>query len=54
MLPYVLLNLKLKTLKSKLKIWNKEVFGNIHHSVQVEITNLNSTQSTIDFFCSIR
>lgn len=27
------LNQKLKLRKSKLKIWNKEDFGNIHHRV---------------------
>lgn len=26
---------KLRLLKEKIKVWNKEVFGNIHHGVKI-------------------
>jgi hypothetical protein len=39
--PMVILSKKLKLLKEKLKIWNKECFGNVHSSVSVAEQNLN-------------
>lgn len=32
-----------------LKIWNKEVFCNIHHKVQAAIINMDCIQNAIDF-----
>jgi len=46
--PMLILSTKLKNLKAKLKIWNKEVFGNIHESVSTAEANLNHIQSQIN------
>jgi hypothetical protein len=41
------LNTKLKRLKDKLKIWNKEIFGNVHSQVIDVEKNLQCIQSQI-------
>ncbi|XP_058782945.1 uncharacterized protein LOC131657578 [Vicia villosa] len=45
--PMFILSHKLKLLKGKLKIWNKEVFGDIHKLVQTSTTLLNHIQEQI-------
>lgn len=39
--PMFILTTKLKVLKEKLKIWNKDGFGNVHEVVQLAEQNLN-------------
>jgi len=41
------LSKKLQNLKARLKIWNKEVFGNIHDLVKTCETNLQTIQNEI-------
>ncbi|CAK8565078.1 unnamed protein product [Lathyrus sativus] len=38
---------KLELLKVKLKAWNKEIFGNIHHLLNNATTNMNDIQAQI-------
>jgi hypothetical protein len=45
--PMFILTKKLKLLKEKLKIWNKECFGNVHDYVVSAEQNLQSIQSQI-------
>jgi hypothetical protein len=45
--PMYVLNTKLKRLKDKLKIWNKEIFGNVHSQVIDAEKNLQCIQSQI-------
>jgi len=42
-----ILNTKLKNLKHKLKIWNKQVFGNIHDYVNEAEKNLDNIHNQI-------
>lgn len=42
------LSQKLKFLKNKLKIWNKDVFGNVHDLVSQAQAHLNQIQAQID------
>ncbi|MCI07075.1 RNA-directed DNA polymerase (Reverse transcriptase), partial [Trifolium medium] len=42
------LNQKLKKLKETLKLWNKEVFGNIHSNVKLATAKVDSIQHDID------
>lgn len=44
------LNQKLKILKSKLKDWNKHVFGNVHENVKLAEMNLKLIQDNIQTF----
>jgi hypothetical protein len=46
--PMFVLNKKLKILKEKLKIWNKDVFGNVHNHLKLAEDKVNSIQSTIN------
>lgn len=46
--PMYILSSKLKMLKDKLKVWNKEVFGNIHLQVAEAEKNLNDIQDQIN------
>lgn len=46
--PMMRLSTKLKNLKSKLKTWNKEVYGNIHEHVHSAETNLQLIQNLIN------
>jgi hypothetical protein len=46
--PMMRLNTKLKNLKSKLKTWNKEVYGNIHEHVNLDETDLQHIQNLIN------
>lgn len=41
------LSSKLKNLKEKLKIWNKDVFGNIHNAVTEAENMLHEVQDQI-------
>jgi len=43
-----ILTQKLKHLKSTLKAWNKDVFGNVHDLVKIVETNLHQIQAQID------
>ena len=45
--PMFILNTKLKNLKHKLKIWNKQVFGNIHDYVNEAEKNLDNIHNQI-------
>jgi len=45
--PMFVLNKKLKILKQKLRIWNKEVFGNVHEYVTDAEKNLQNIQEQI-------
>jgi hypothetical protein len=45
--PMYVLNTKLKRLKDKLRIWNKEVFGNVHDYVTDAERNLQEIQAQI-------
>ena len=45
--PMFVLNKKLKILKHKLKLWNKEVFGNVHDHVKVAEQKLHEIQEQI-------
>lgn len=45
--PMFILTKKLKILKDKLKIWNKEVFGNVHDYVKQSELNLSLIQDQI-------
>jgi hypothetical protein len=45
--PMFVLNSKLKRLKTKLKIWNKESFGNVHSGVKDAESHLHSIQLLI-------
>ncbi|PNX69950.1 hypothetical protein L195_g057000, partial [Trifolium pratense] len=45
--PMYILNTKLKRLKEKLKVWNKESFGNIHDHVKVAENQLHDIQLQI-------
>jgi hypothetical protein len=42
--PMFILTKKLKSLKEKLKIWNKDCFGNVHEAVQLAEQNINHMQ----------
>jgi len=44
---YILTKKKLKKLKDKLKVWNKEVFGNVHEFVKHAENNLSLIQNQI-------
>jgi len=46
--PMFILSHKLKLLKEKFKVWNKEVFGNVHNLVQNAEVKLNVIQLAID------
>lgn len=46
--PMYILNSKLKNLKTILKVWNKEVFGDVHAAVQTAEDNLNQIQNDIN------
>lgn len=46
--PMFILSHKLKILKDKFKVWNKEVFGNVHALVQNAEVKLNVIQLAID------
>lgn len=48
--PMYILSQKLKNLKAILKVWNKEVFGDIHGMVRSAQTNLNGVQQQISVF----
>lgn len=37
-----ILNQKLKLLKNKLKVWNKNTFGNVHDKVKNSMANLEA------------
>jgi len=41
------LSSKLKSLKAKLKVWNKEVFGNVHSFVKDNEQKLEEIQNQI-------
>ena len=41
------LSKNLKILKERLKVWNKEIFGNVHEFVKTAETNLTSIQNRI-------
>jgi len=41
------LNKKLKLLKEQLKIWNKEIFGNVHDMVQIAEDKVAEIQTKI-------
>jgi hypothetical protein len=45
--PMYILNTKLKRLKDKLKIWNKEIFGNVHEYVKDAEQKLQVIQAQI-------
>ncbi|XP_058784766.1 uncharacterized protein LOC131659617 [Vicia villosa] len=45
--PMFILSTKLKRLKEKLKIWNKEIFGNVHEQVVVAEKRLQEIQEEI-------
>lgn len=42
--PMVVLSNKLKCLKSELKVWNKQVFGDVNLKVELALFNLDSIQ----------
>lgn len=42
-----ILSQKLKLLKSKLKVWNKDVFGNVHDLLNKATKNMDVIQSQI-------
>ena len=46
--PMYVLSQKLKMLKDKLKVWNKEIFGDIHVQVKDATTKLDAIQEEID------
>jgi len=46
--PMFILSQKLKLLKEKLKVWNKEVFGNVHTLVKHAEEKLSNLQLLID------
>jgi hypothetical protein len=46
--PMYVLSQKLKNLKVKLKLWNKEVFGNVHELVSLAENNLHLIKLQID------
>ncbi|GAU26607.1 hypothetical protein TSUD_102140 [Trifolium subterraneum] len=46
--PMFVLSKKLKFLKEKLKIWNKEVFGNVHDQIKIAEEKVNSIQYVIN------
>lgn len=46
--PMFVLSHKLKTLKERLKIWNRETFGNVHVMVKDAENNLKDLQECID------
>lgn len=46
--PMYVLSAKLKILKGKLKLWNKDVFGNIHEYVAAAETKLSDIQTKIN------
>ena len=46
--PMYVLSQKLKMLKEKLKVWNKESFGNIHMQVKDATAKLDAIQEEID------
>ncbi|GAU32780.1 hypothetical protein TSUD_152280 [Trifolium subterraneum] len=48
--PMFVLNSKLKRLKTKLKIWNKEIFGNVHTYVSTAEAHLKHIQLQIQHF----
>ncbi|GAU40165.1 hypothetical protein TSUD_292700 [Trifolium subterraneum] len=48
--PMFVLTQKLKSLKEKLKVWNRNVFGNIHHNVKAASAKVDSLQQDIDTF----
>jgi hypothetical protein len=48
--PMFVLSQKLKSLKLKLKTWNKETFGNVHELVKNAETHLLQIQTQIDTF----
>lgn len=45
--PCFVLSKKLKLLKTKLKVWNKEVYGNVHQHVNNAEVTLNHIQNQI-------
>lgn len=45
--PMFVLNKKLKLLKEQLKIWNKEIFGNVHDMVQIAEDKVAEIQTKI-------
>lgn len=45
--PMFILSQKLKYVKVKLKIWNKQVFGDVHKLVQNSTNHLNNIQCQI-------
>jgi len=47
------LSQKLKYLKNKLKIWNKEVFCKVHELVAQAEFHLNHIQTQLDTICHI-
>ncbi|GAU35456.1 hypothetical protein TSUD_364120 [Trifolium subterraneum] len=48
--PMYILSTKLKRLKDKLKVWNKEIFGNVHDGVKEAEQQLQNIQQQIHDF----